>query len=143
LLSVPWLVGIESRPLIPSNGTINKSILEERRETLLFGSSPEYIKPYEEVTQTIRRSECNQVGIALSGHAAEYPFWFLLGAPNDNLTIEWIVDGSFSSKFRDKSFIPCAVICDRSCPQEWQEVNDLPLKYQTAGYRLFIGDEGP
>jgi hypothetical protein len=138
LLSVPWLIGIESRPLVPGNGTINKSILEERREALLFGSSPEYIKPYEWVTQSILRGDCYEVGIALSGHAAEYPFWFLLGAPNDNLTIEWVVDGSFSSKFRDESFIPCAVICDRSCPQDWQEVRGLPLNYQTAGYRLFI-----
>ena len=142
LLSIPWLIGIESRPLIPRNGTINKSILEERRETLLFGSSPDYIKPYEQVTQSIIRSECNEVGIALSGHAAEYPFWSLLGAPRENLTIEWIVDGSFSAKFRDESFNSCAVICDQSCPQDWQEVNGLPLKYQTAGYRLFIGDEG-
>jgi hypothetical protein len=140
LLSVPWLVGIESRPLIPNNATINKSVLEERREALLFGSSPDYLKPYEHVSQSILRSECNEVGIALSGHAAEYPFWFLLGAPRDNLTIEWVVDGSFSAKFRDESFIPCALICDRSCPQDWQEVSGLPLKYQTAGYRLFIGD---
>jgi predicted sugar kinase len=56
----------------------------------------------------------------------------LLGAPNDNLTIEWVVDGSFSSKFRDESFIPCAVICDRSCPQDWQEVRGLPLNYQNG-----------
>jgi 4-amino-4-deoxy-L-arabinose transferase-like glycosyltransferase len=139
LLSIPWLSGIESRPLIPGKGTVTWSILEERREASLFGSSSEYIKPYERVTQSIIKNQCTDVGIALSGHAAEYPFWFLLGAPRDDLTIEWIVDGSFSAKFRNQSFVPCAVICDRSCPQDWQVVNDLPLKDETAGYRLFMG----
>lgn len=141
LLAIPWLIGIESRPLIPSDATISKSIVEERRETLIFGSAPEYVKPYERVTQSIMNSECNQVGIALSGHAAEYPFWAFLGAPRDNLMIEWIVDGSFSAKFRNQSFIPCAVICDRSCPREWQLIHGLPLKLETAGYRLFMGEE--
>ena len=37
--------------------------------------------PYTEVAALIRQQGCLDVGLMLGGHAAEYPIWYLLGAP--------------------------------------------------------------
>jgi hypothetical protein len=34
----------------------------------------------------------------------------------------------------------CAIVCDNTCPPEWEEVNNLPLNLQDSKYRLFIDD---
>jgi hypothetical protein len=91
-----------------------------------------------EITQSIRQKECQTIGLSLSGAAAEYPWWVMLGAPSRDLLIEWLVAGAPSSKYAPGDFSPCAVICDKSCPDEWTSVHGLPLAYQRAGFRLFI-----
>jgi len=140
ILSIPWLVSIESRPILPTNATIPRSIFIEDRKRLYFGSLPSLAVPYDHISRRIRETECHQVGIAIGGNSAEYPFWVFLGAPTEDIVIEWIVGGTASAKFRDPAFNACAIICDRSCPQEWQEVNGLPLADQITGYRLFFSE---
>jgi hypothetical protein len=49
--------------------------------------------------------------MAISGAGAEYPYWLLLGAPRDDLRIEWIVAGTPSAQYSDPE-LPCAIICD-------------------------------
>jgi hypothetical protein len=107
---------------------------------MYFGDVQALAKPYEQVADHIRSNNCHSIGIALAGHTAEYPFWVFLGSPSEDVVIEWIVDGSPSSKFRDQSFDACAIICDFSCPREWEVVNGLPLAYEVADYRLFMED---
>jgi hypothetical protein len=134
---LPWLLSIQSRPLIARDSTISNSILVERREKLYFGDFPSLLKPYDQISNLIKSNGCNSIGIALAGHSAEYPFWVFLGSPDD-VAIEWIVGGSPTAKFRDPSFTACAVICDQSCPDDWEDVNGLPLSYREAGYRLYM-----
>ncbi len=76
----------------------------------------------------------------LSGSGAEYPLWVLLGSPDPDLEMEWIVSGTPSETYRQEDFQPCAVICEK-CPEEWERFRDLPLSYQNGNFRLFIMDD--
>lgn len=136
--SWPWLMSIQSRPLIPDSESRVGSILIESREDLYFGNEPNYQNPYVAVTEQIHDSKCASVGLAIAGHAAEYPFWVLMGAPREDVHIEWIVSGTPSARLAPTDFQPCAIICDGSCPIEWETVNGLPLFFEKAGYRLFL-----
>jgi hypothetical protein len=137
LLSIPWLVGIEERPLLRDlEGSHMPSVLYETRRNLYLGGAgtPGLV----EITDQTREAGCREVGIALAGGAAEYPWWVFLGAPDQGLRIEWIVSGTPSERFEDPSFSPCAIVCDTSCPAEWARVRGLPLVFEDQGYRLFL-----
>jgi len=138
VLSLPWLLSIQSRPLVPDALSTVGSILNESREVLYFAVEPSYRAPYVDITERITAEGCTSVALAISGAGAEYPFWVLLGAPRDDLQIEWLVSGTPSAAYKDADFKACAVICDRTCPSEWEEVNGLPLAHSTAGFRLYM-----
>jgi hypothetical protein len=137
IASWSWLVGIQQRPLLP-RGSDGLSILETPREELYFVLSPGLYKVYNDLVHRTQEKDCRTVALVLRGSAAEYPFWVLMGAPRDDLEIEWIVAGTPSAQFRDTQFQPCAVICDSSCPDEWEEVWGLPLAHERAGFRLYV-----
>ena len=138
VLSLPWLLSIQSRPLVPNASSTVGSILNESREVLYFAVEPGYRAPYVDLTARIIEEGCTSVALAISGSGAEYPFWVLLGAPRDELQIEWLVSGTPSAAYKDANFKACAVICDRTCPSEWEDVNGLPLAHSTAGFRLYM-----
>ena len=137
--SWPWLVSINSRPLIPTENSYVGSILFEPREKLLFANGLFMMEAHKDMAEMIREQECRNVGLMLSGGGAEYTFWVLLGAPDPDLYMEWIVSGPPSERLRSPDFEPCAVICER-CPEEWEQTRGLPIRYRGAGYRLFIGE---
>lgn len=86
----------------------------------------------------IEETGCSDIGIMLSGDAAEYPLWVVLGKPSEELTIEWIISrGDPTGIFRKSEYKPCALICGK-CPLEWTSFNDLPLVNDDYGYRLFL-----
>jgi hypothetical protein len=134
-----WVVGVEPRPLIPQPGSAYASILQVSRTDQYLSESQ--MKVYREMTNKIAGDSCSSVGIMISGNAPEYPLWPLMGAPRDDLKIEWIVGGTASARYEDPNFQPCAVICDESCPGETQSVRGLPLAYDASGYRLFLRSE--
>jgi hypothetical protein len=138
VLCLPWLLSIQSRPLVPDASSTVGSILNESREVLYFAAEPGYRSPYVDLTTRIIAEGCTSIALAISGSGAEYPFWVLLGAPRGELQIEWLVSGTPSAAYKDNDFKACAVICDNTCPSEWEEVNDLPLTHSTAGFRLYM-----
>ena len=136
-LSIPWLVGIEERPLLRDlESSRRPSVLYETRRTLYMrgGASPAVV----EIADRTRAVGCREVGILLAGGGAEYPIWVFLGAPDESLRIEWIVSATPSERFEDPSFAPCAIVCDASCPSDWDRVRGLPLIFEDQGYRLFM-----
>lgn len=133
---LPILFGLNSRSLIKK--AEEASILGKTRTELQFTQAPHLDEPYIEMTELIEEAGCIDIGIMLSGDAAEYPLWVLLETPSEELTIEWIISRSSpTGAFRKPEFKPCAVICGE-CPQEWTSFNDLPLVYDDYGYRLFL-----
>jgi hypothetical protein len=135
--STMWLLSIYARPLLPLDGrTDYGSVLVAPREQMYFASIPGAYEPMKNVTRQISESQCKDIGIALSGSGAEYPYWVLLGAPRDDLRIEWIVAGTPSARYSDPDFQPCAVICD-TCDDE-QTFRELPFFTQFGDINLYM-----
>jgi len=133
-----WLAGLDQRPLWPKEPG-GDSLLKSSRTEMYFPSQPGYQKAYSVVSQAILENGCGRVGIALGGAAAEYPFWVMLGLPRGEVEIEWIIgDRAPSAAYRDLDFEPCALICDRTCPDEWQTFRGMPIALEHAGYRLYM-----
>jgi hypothetical protein len=136
--SLPWLFHIESRPLLPTqfDGYFSgKTLFDTPRPDWYFagiGSTP---SSGERITDIIKQSGCNNVGMMISGSSAEYQYWALLGAPRNDLHIEWLVTGP-SERYRDLAFQPCAVICE-GCTANADPYH-LPLALESDGIRLFI-----
>jgi hypothetical protein len=87
----------------------------------------------------IRDGGCTDVGISFAGGGIEYPLWPLLGAPDPELRVEWVVSGTASEAYRDPAFRPCAVVCQH-CQAE-ASVFDLPLTYERSEFRLYMNTE--
>jgi hypothetical protein len=137
----PWLFSINSRPLIPIQGrSYTESILTASRQSLYFANAKNLERPYRDMTDLIRQANCSQVGVMLSGNSAEYPVWVLLGAPRQDLLIEWIVGGDRYQRYEDSDFHACAIICE-DCPAEWTTLRDLPIQYDDQSYRLYLQGE--
>ena len=138
LAGLPWLLSLQSRPILPIPGqTISTSILELSRREMYFTNVGGLGADQKTVVERIQSAACTQVGLMLGGDDPEYLWWVLLGAPKPDLRLEWLVSGTPSARFEDKTFQPCAVICT-SCPDGWKVVGDLPLQYQSGKLRLFL-----
>jgi hypothetical protein len=131
-----WVLGINQRPLIRMSRSASSSILSTPRLQMYLGGGP--MRAYGTMTDAILDAQCSSVGVMISGNSPEYAIWVLLGAPRDDLDIEWIVGGTASARFEDPAFQPCAVICDRSCEPGMESARDLPLLLDHNGYRLFM-----
>jgi len=136
LTSTTILLRLEQRPLLVDRR--GYSVVEAPRASLYFMTGHFLEQPYVSMAQAVRAAGCPSVGIMLSGDAAEYPLWPLLGEPAGPERLEWIVAGTPSARYSDASFQPCAVVCDSSCPAGLTEVRGLPLALDLAGFRLYL-----
>jgi hypothetical protein len=136
LTSLSTLLRLQERPLLEDRN--GYGLFSSPRSSLYFMTGHGLEDPYRAVADRIARAGCSSVGVMLSGDAAEYPLWPLLGAPRADLDVQWIVAGTPSARYADESFEPCAVVCDGSCPDEWTHVRDLPLALQVSPLRLYL-----
>jgi len=135
VLSWSWLVGIENRQLLAApNRPV--TLLNAPREQMYLPDGG--MDSFRAVATSIQGAQCEAVGVMFCGDCAEYLLWVVLGAPRDDLRIEWIVAGTPSERYSDLTFRPCAVVCDRSCPGDWTEIRGLPLSMERSGLRLFM-----
>jgi hypothetical protein len=139
LTSNSWLLHLDQRPLLKDKK--GYSVVTTPRESLYFMTGHFLEEPYRQIVGRIESASCSSVGIALGGDSAEYPYWPLLDAPRPDLDMQWIVAGTPSAKYVDSDFLPCAVICDYSCPQDWTSVRGLPLDRDLSGLRLYMVDQ--
>jgi hypothetical protein len=141
VLSWPWLFSLNNRPLINDIRDISsESILRDSRESWYFPGNVGQYQVYKEMSDLILSAGCDDIAMMISGAGAEYPIWVYLGAPRDNLRIEWIISGSPTEKYRDLSFDPCAAIC-QYCPKDWETFRELPLVFQGSSFRLFLSEQ--
>ena len=135
--AIPWLLQIRSRPLVPNEGeSYVGSIISEPRERLYLANGLYLYEPYRRLTEGIIKSGCQSVGIAIGGNSAEYPIWALLGSPQEEIAIGWLVAGTPSAKFRDPAFEPCAIICE-DCDESVLRYRGLSPVEQVQGFTLF------
>jgi hypothetical protein len=141
VLSWPWLTGISTRPLLSgSGGSGSPSVLLQSREDLYYANVPWAVEGYQTVIRRVSEGGCSDIGLVLSGSAMEYLIWAGLGAPRDDLRIEWFVSGTPSARYEASTFLPCAVICE-GCPTGWTVIRGLPLLEQVGSVRLFMNDD--
>lgn len=138
LSSMPWFLSIDSRPLVPTDRSLIGSILTTPRPEILFANAQYQYEPYHAMASLIQARQCNQVGISIGGIQTEYLIWHVLGAPRSDLHIEWFVAGTASEKYRDLTFVPCAVICERCDWQGSDQYAGLPLVYESAEFKLYL-----
>ncbi len=154
LISLPYVFFNSTRPLIamkntpepfaihplPGFGkTKSSSIFYVDQQMLLFANFPELSKPYMEITNDIRNSGCTQVGLQIDSHDLEYPFWWLLKAPQSGIRIESIYYPSLLARYADPNFKPCAIICTICAGRTRLHGLDLFGSYDSV-VMLFIGD---
>jgi hypothetical protein len=138
LAGLPWLLSLQSRPILPIPGqTIPGSILSMSRLELYYTNVGSLSTAERKVADQVQAAACRNVGLMLGGDDPEYLWWVLLSAPGRPVRFEWLVKGTPSDRFADPRFKPCAVVCT-SCPAEWQSVDDLPLVFRSGKLRLFL-----
>jgi len=143
LSSWPWLFGIRSRPIIPaaSNTPVN-SVLSEPRESFYAVNVPWVADQYRAIVDEIDRIQCSKVGLMLGGSAMEYLLWAELGAPMDDLEIEWIVSGTPTERYAQEDFSPCGIICEK-CAKDMLVVRGLPISLQQGDLWLYASKTIP
>lgn len=136
LLSFPWLLSTESRPILPQNET-GFSILTSPREEVYGYYDPWAFEKIRQVSTYIQERDCTQVGLVLHGDDPEYLYWVSLGAPSEYLRVEWIVSGTPSTRYTPGDFQPCAVLC-KGCGVDPTPIRGLPLNFETSGYTVYM-----
>ena len=136
ILAFPWLFSTESRPIFPQNEQ-GFSILSSPREELYGYYDPWAFEKIRQVSAYVQERDCSQVGLVLHGDDPEYLYWIALGAPRENLRIEWIVSGTPSTRYTPGDFQPCAILC-KGCGVDPSSMRGLPLYTETSGYTVYM-----
>lgn len=136
VLAWPWIFNLGNRPF---SKYTNQFFSDQSSPSLseFLNLDERRYEEFAPLTDPIQEASCSAVGIMISGNGREYPIWSNLGAPREDLEIEWIVVGTPSDKYRDHSFEPCAVICQH-CPDEWKEFSGLPLYLEKGDHKLYL-----
>ena len=138
--SVPWLFETAERPIIVDpERTYPMSVFEGDRIQLYFAANPDDYFPYQEMTDKIKALGIREIGLNLTDHSEEYPLWVLLGAPSEDLRIEWVATETTSHKYLDPNFDPDAIICEQCSAQAVESYRQDGFRQETFdGFDLFF-----
>jgi hypothetical protein len=85
--------------------------LTRPKEDIFFANLAYLKEPLALLTESIKGSSCEQVGLRIDSNDPEYPYWWLLDAPESGTRIETIYSLPGLDHYQDSSFKPCAIIC--------------------------------
>jgi hypothetical protein len=137
-ISAIWpLLGNENRPLLPllEKININDAFSASHTEVDYFGIVPGN-NPYIQIANKIRDRNCRDVLLMLGGNSPEYYWWMALGAPKSGVQINWLVEGTPSSRYKKITASSCAIICE-DCPTQ-NFLRDMPKVYSFSNFDLFM-----
>jgi hypothetical protein len=149
LTALPYVVFNRTRPLIAMRavrepytipcflGCTSGSILNESPKTVLFANWIHYREPYSAATDLVRASSCRSVGLLIDSHDLEYPFWWLLNAPQSGIRIESIDTYPRLQRYVDPNFKPCAIIC--TICSDKATLHNLNLGGDFNSVRVYLG----
>jgi hypothetical protein len=134
VLSVPWIVYNESRPLLGPYTVLSRSRLDQ-----YFSERPQIREPYVAAMRELRAIGCSTLSLQVGGDAAEYPVWILAGqAGGEGQTrIEHIQVENASAGLQPYArgpFDPCATLVVTELP-----FVPVTLLYNGSVYRLRRG----
>jgi hypothetical protein len=137
--AIPWIFQTQERPFVVNpERTITASVLKGDRTELYFATNPEDYEPYQAMTAEIRAQGISEVGLELTDHSEEYPLWVLLGAPDADLRMEWVVADNPSHKYLDPDFQPGAIICEDCSEQEIATYGEGYQRLNFGDFDLFL-----
>jgi hypothetical protein len=115
LLSLPYVFFNNIRPLIgatPYTTRIESILTTDRTEVLLDNSLQRVQNDYAEAAAETFAQGCTTVGlIGVTLSLPEYPFWWILDAPQSGIRIESLSHSVYTERYVDPSFKPCLIIC--------------------------------
>jgi hypothetical protein len=112
LASLPWLLLNGSRPVVGLQPrTMIDSVFREPPAAVLFANWTALRGPYSEAAAAIQAAGCREVGLRIDSADLEYPFWWLLDAPQSGIRIETMDAYPHLERYVDANFRPCAILC--------------------------------
>ncbi len=140
--AMPWLFQTAERPILPAEKrTFHLSVFNENRQHLYFAANPEDDAAYWAVTNDLKARGVHRLGLNLTPDSQEYPFWALLGAPDDDLEIQWVDVITPSKRYLDEEFAPQAIICEDCSPDEIARYSLAFTRVQYGPLDLFIKED--
>ncbi|MGZ4008683.1 MAG: hypothetical protein ACXVJV_16075, partial [Mucilaginibacter sp.] len=152
LTALPYVIFNRARPLIAmrnvqepytipcfsdSLGCTSGTILNESPKTILFANWLQFREPYSAATDLVQASGCQSVGLRLDSHDLEYPFWWLLNAPQSGIRIESIDTSPLFQRYADPNFKPCAIIC--TICSDKPRLHNLDFSGDFGSVRVYTG----
>ena len=102
--SLPWLLLNYNRPLAM------RPFLSGSETDLYFRAREEIREQYHQSVETILRTGCRDIGLALEGDDWEYPLWVMLDPKGDSFRFRHVrVDNESAALPRQPSTAPCLV----------------------------------
>ena len=140
IYAIPYVLINNMRPVIgmPPWPTRIESVFVADPVEILFAARPGIEDEYVLMTDAIKAQDCNAVGLALYRFDLEYPFWWLLEAPQSGVRIENLQTTPTSKQYIDESFKPCAIICTRGFCLGRDKMAGLPLVLRSGHVQLFL-----
>jgi hypothetical protein len=109
----PWLIMNRTRCLFAyvPHTYLGRSVLCEQTDKILFANWHSLREPYKAISEAVTITGCTEVGLKIDSSDIEYPFWWLLDAPQSGIRIEAIEVHPQLERYVDPDFKPCAIIC--------------------------------
>ncbi len=154
LTSLPYVIFTRTRPLIAmrnvqepftipcfsdSLGCTSGTILNEPPKTILFANWLQFREPYSAASDLVLVSGCQSVGLRLDSHDLEYPFWWLLNAPQSGIHIESIDTSPLFLRYAVPDYKPCAIIC--TICSDNPRLHNLDLSGDFSSVRVYTGND--
>ncbi|HBE19723.1 MAG TPA: hypothetical protein DEG17_13600 [Cyanobacteria bacterium UBA11149] len=109
LLSHPWVLHNDTRPIITSHNIFNTPRIEQ-----YFKTQQKLQKPYIEAVNVVKSSNCSKIGLILDRISFEYPIWMLFPHFRGNAIIRHVDVTNESARLAEElpnsSFNPCAIV---------------------------------
>jgi len=95
---------------------------------------------YLDAMRLVSSTSCQDIGLMLDSSDLEYPFWWLLDAPQSGRRLESLVAVPELERTLDPSFEPCAIICTE-CGRDQPILNGLDLAGEFHGLKIYVRPE--
>ncbi|MGB4595773.1 MAG: glycosyltransferase family 39 protein [Anaerolineaceae bacterium] len=115
VLSVPWLVAVQERPILPVPGyTYPRSILTTSRESLYFSTEVADEPFYREIAQLVlSRPAVQKLGLVFEKPFLEYPIWAMTQNMEGHTKISYIWATGASKKYLNQEDDVNFILTDR------------------------------
>jgi hypothetical protein len=142
LLSLPWLLLNDTRPLVRLGGQDDSVWAAEGREAY-FLRRMDLPPVYEEITSLISQSECSDIGIVFheNNYFFEYPFWMMLREKGYSGNIHHILVQNRSARYEDIQFSPCFILSSGELDHLPGYLQNAYPEYQGAKTDFFLYQE--